>query len=155
MDHSSKPFSTGRCQGEGMVMSRCKHTHTHTHTQTCLHSFSSRGCVSILRFMFTGSYFTHLCGKWGAGGAVRICDPPKVTLNKIHLRGTQRQVLRCPPLGSLCAAAGYTNQHGAGVFSLMSGWGFMGQSDGLIQSLTFVQCSFHSSAPSWVITEEQ
>lgn len=110
--------------------SRCEHTtHTHTHTQNYLHSFS-RGCVNILRFMFMGSYFTHLCRKWGARGLMRICDPPKITLNKIQVREAQRQVLRCPPLGSQYAAVRYTNQHGVGIFSLMFGWCFRGQSGG-------------------------
>lgn len=68
---------------------------------------------------------------------MRICDPPKVTFNKIHLRGARRQVLRCPPLGSQCAAPGYTNQMGQ-AYSLMSGWCFLGQSDSVTQALTFV-----------------
>ena len=85
---------------------------------------------------------------------MRICDPPKITLNKIQLREAQRQVLRCPPLGSQYAAARYTNQHGLGIFSLMFGWCFRGQSGGLTQTLTFVHYSFHSSPPSWVTTEE-
>lgn len=134
------------------------HPHTLIHTQTCLCSFSYQGCVNTHRFMFTRIYFTHLCCKWGGGNAARICDPPKVTLNKIYLRGAQRQVLRCPPLGSYYAAAGCTNQHGAGIFSLMSGWCTIGHPlcmDGLTQALTCVQCCFHSSPPSWVMTEEQ
>lgn len=110
----------------GMHMSRCKHIHSLSLTLTltythCLHSLSCQGYVSILRFIFPGSCFTHPCHKWEVGAAVRICDSPKVTINKIPLKGAQRQVLRTH-VWDLSTLLQDTPNKGARVFSFMSGW---------------------------------
>lgn len=121
--HSNQPSRQAGAQRKGCIcIPGCKHTtntqQTHSHTQMhCLRSLFYQGYISTLLFLFTGSYFTQQCHKQGMRGTGRECDFPKAMINKIHLRGAQRQAQMRLPVG---LQQGHTCQDRSGIVSLVS-----------------------------------